>query len=422
MKMKEAITATGLTDRAIRLYIENGLVSPSCNESYAGRKNLDFTEENIQELCNIAILRKAGFSINEIKQLRLDEESCRKVLREFMGKTSERIKSDKEVLEKLKAVAEDENITVQTICDSLCNVTKEKLVPVTDTKLSLSEKIEKYFFMTLASIGIAYICGCILYVILVCKLNYDFYTFPAIKAIDLYFFKKLFIVIFVVGSCIYLLYTYRKRIIFEGKKKRFIVNIAVSMISVLLCIPFFFFTIWSFFEPNVCSKTTSPKNYMVLDDDVKGDDITDFFPYQIEYYATNHPSFLLLDLPDTYTDSTKYYYKNYWSEYEIFTEIYTEWTLLDKYSDNTDYTRCYEKHKKKYLEMKFDKPVTVKTKGDWQCVYYDDVDEDDWSDSYYYRIFAYNDKTKTVRFIYASHKIKTGALKENIPKFTKLEW
>lgn len=36
MKMKDVIAATGLTDRAIRLYIENGLVLPVCKESYAG--------------------------------------------------------------------------------------------------------------------------------------------------------------------------------------------------------------------------------------------------------------------------------------------------------------------------------------------------------------------------------------------------
>ena len=37
MKIKDVITETGLTDRAIRLYIENSLVSPSCSENYAGR-------------------------------------------------------------------------------------------------------------------------------------------------------------------------------------------------------------------------------------------------------------------------------------------------------------------------------------------------------------------------------------------------
>ena len=42
-----------LTDRAIRLYIENGLVSPSCSENYAGRKNIEFSEEDIEALKNI---------------------------------------------------------------------------------------------------------------------------------------------------------------------------------------------------------------------------------------------------------------------------------------------------------------------------------------------------------------------------------
>ncbi len=47
MKMKEVIERTDLTDRAIRLYIENGLVSPSCSESYAGRKNIEFSAEDV---------------------------------------------------------------------------------------------------------------------------------------------------------------------------------------------------------------------------------------------------------------------------------------------------------------------------------------------------------------------------------------
>ena len=84
MKIKDVITETNLTDRAIRLYIENGLVAPSCSENYAGRKNIDFTEDDVVCLKNIATLRKAGFSISEIKQLRLGEEPCRKALEEFV--------------------------------------------------------------------------------------------------------------------------------------------------------------------------------------------------------------------------------------------------------------------------------------------------------------------------------------------------
>lgn len=38
MKIKEVCEKTGLTDRAIRYYIENGLVFPDKNENYAGHR------------------------------------------------------------------------------------------------------------------------------------------------------------------------------------------------------------------------------------------------------------------------------------------------------------------------------------------------------------------------------------------------
>jgi len=43
MKIKAVCERTGLTDRTIRYYIEEGLLSPSFNENYIGRKSFDFT-------------------------------------------------------------------------------------------------------------------------------------------------------------------------------------------------------------------------------------------------------------------------------------------------------------------------------------------------------------------------------------------
>ena len=63
MKIKEVIKKTELTDKAIRLYIDNGLVAPSIDESYSGRKSIDFSDDDVERLSNIALLRKAGFSI-----------------------------------------------------------------------------------------------------------------------------------------------------------------------------------------------------------------------------------------------------------------------------------------------------------------------------------------------------------------------
>lgn len=63
MKIKHVMEKTGLTDRAIRLYIENDLVKPECDENYNGRKSIDFSENDVEQLKNIALLRKADFSI-----------------------------------------------------------------------------------------------------------------------------------------------------------------------------------------------------------------------------------------------------------------------------------------------------------------------------------------------------------------------
>lgn len=48
--MKEVLACTVLTDRAMRLYISEGLVSPENKQSYTGRKNLSFSEEDVRQL------------------------------------------------------------------------------------------------------------------------------------------------------------------------------------------------------------------------------------------------------------------------------------------------------------------------------------------------------------------------------------
>ena len=84
MKMKEVISLTGLTDRAVRLYMEKGLVTPPYTENYNGRKNYDFSPQDIACLQNIALLRRAGFSIAEIQRMQQNTAAIPQVLREFI--------------------------------------------------------------------------------------------------------------------------------------------------------------------------------------------------------------------------------------------------------------------------------------------------------------------------------------------------
>lgn len=92
MKMKEVCGATGLTERAVRFYVREGLVTPPSQER-GGRTWLDFSEENVLRLRSIATLRKAGFTIDEIRSMGQDFQknapdaafSLRKRLREAIS-------------------------------------------------------------------------------------------------------------------------------------------------------------------------------------------------------------------------------------------------------------------------------------------------------------------------------------------------
>ena len=69
MRMKAVCEATGLTDRAVRYYIEEGLIAPDYTESYSGRKTFDFSESDIRQLQDIAVLRKFEFTVEEIRTM-----------------------------------------------------------------------------------------------------------------------------------------------------------------------------------------------------------------------------------------------------------------------------------------------------------------------------------------------------------------
>ena len=117
MKIKEVITKTGLTDRAIRLYIENDLVKPEYDENYNGRKSIDFSENDVEKLKNIALLRKADFSIQEIKALQMGGETAQNTIKEYINRTNEKIEFSNEIIERIGTLANEENITINTIAN-----------------------------------------------------------------------------------------------------------------------------------------------------------------------------------------------------------------------------------------------------------------------------------------------------------------
>lgn len=71
MKMKEVCAQTGLTERAVRFYVQEKLVVPLAQRR-GGRTWLDFSPNHVDRLKAISTLRKAGFTLEEIRSMSVD--------------------------------------------------------------------------------------------------------------------------------------------------------------------------------------------------------------------------------------------------------------------------------------------------------------------------------------------------------------
>ena len=139
MRMKDVLARTGLSDRAVRLYIENGLLSPRQDSSYAGRKSITFSEEDVEALEVIATLRRAGFSLSDIRRMQEDPSCAREVLDGHRDALTEEIAQKQEILQKLSSIPADTPVTCRMIADGIRASTSSQTVPKEDSNMSFRE-------------------------------------------------------------------------------------------------------------------------------------------------------------------------------------------------------------------------------------------------------------------------------------------
>ncbi len=395
MKIKQVIKETGLTDRAIRLYIENDLVKPECDENYNGRKSIDFSEKDVEQLKNIALLRKADFSIQEIKALQEGGKTAQETVKEYINRTSAKIQFSSEIIEKIGNLADEENITIEIICEKLSSNLANEKVPAEDMELSPKEQKEKSIFTVISVIGMVVSCGAMLLLLsLVAHLHYKYTTlfpFPLDFPQKLIAFpiRYFFLIQFALGLIIYLIYKKNKRIgKKKDRKKAICIFITILLVISLLLSPIIFMC--HFFGYG--SSTTNLNNYLEVDEEnfqFEWDEIFQVFPYKVPDFAKR--------LIYNESSTTKYFYaysEGIFNDYNM--DIYAEW----QYDDALGWQLNNEYEKEKQRILSKDNIVSIETMGDWQCVHFKKIHESsvDMCD-YNYLFFAYNDKTQTVRYI-----------------------
>ncbi len=386
MKIKGVIEKTNLTDRAIRLYIDNGLVSPGIQENYSGRKNIDFTESDIERLNQIALLRKAGFSISDIKEIISDDEKIEAIVTKFIEESEQEIKSKSEVVEKLKTISFDEKVSLKNLCEKLSGTVEETEVPVEDLNAPRIYKITRKVFKIWGLVGlIASAIG--IAAIFILDFSFFGYKFPSVTTILATPVLCCFFFIFVVPMFFGVYKLNKGPFSPKGERGADIwSSMVLSVIATVLFVPSLFLSSFCCFMLGE-SQTSNPKHYLEVDDAVEDEMniVLEVFPGRIPSSARTSKGF---------SDSTKYYYycENSFSLNYI---IVAEWELSDK-----EYLQAKENAKK-------DKTYITKEKGDWVCLYYgyynhayhlEEITEtiQPHSNSL---IFAYNDKENKVRYI-----------------------
>lgn len=136
MKIKAVCERTGLTDRTIRYYIEEGLISPTFTENYLGRKSFDFTEDNISELNDIAALRSFDFSIDEIRQMLKDPLSSLSIIKAVKERVNGELITGQKKLSVLSCLDEQ---TAYTVCELARELSK--LLEITHSEERIEQRL-----------------------------------------------------------------------------------------------------------------------------------------------------------------------------------------------------------------------------------------------------------------------------------------
>lgn len=400
MKIRYVCDTTGLSDRTIRYYIEQGLISPEYTENYLGRKTFNFTQENINELKNIAVLRKFGFTIEEIRDILLDFEKSKYIIQNVKNRTEKAIFDGQEELFALSQIDTEKNYTLAELANKLFHLShkapvKNEIIERKAIKTILS-KVKAILIFIVVWAPIAFSCFFV-------AIDINKYKYPVYNAANFFL-----ILAFLFPSFLMLIIS---KIKFSWKTTAKRVLPAMCVLSIL---PIFI----SSLGVVTASQTTDIKNYRNFDADCLANRnivFQELFP-SWPYYFEN-----VKQADETYRPvylDAKYYY-NYFSGMDYTYDIYAEFVLKED-AFQKEVQRVKSVYNKATDEKNYNYKYAEKEKGASDClILYSGPEPFSMASySYEYLIFAYDDERNIVRYIYCS-SLEDGA---DQPYYLQLEW
>ncbi|WP_058303619.1 MerR family transcriptional regulator [Gorillibacterium timonense] len=151
MKIKEVCARTGLTERTVRFYGEQGLIHPHTTIS-GGREYRDYSEQDVAELETVAELRKLFFTIEEIRIMRETPDRIEEVIETYRRKLDADVTAKDAILKRLNTVQVDQLTDAAMLAASLRDLSETLALPARDIEpdfgrldgISKEEREEEY--------------------------------------------------------------------------------------------------------------------------------------------------------------------------------------------------------------------------------------------------------------------------------------
>lgn len=396
MKIKTVCELTELTDRAIRYYIEEQLISPAYTENYLGRKSFDFSKSDIQQLQDIAVLRKFGFSIAEIKEMLLEPAQIIPIVKALQQRKQIVIDEESMLLQTLLQLDENHSYTIAELAAQLSAPVVNEPLPSEDSSLDIGKMILNFFKSLLLCI-VTWLPVILSILAAIISIHSDAYPV---------FNPKAFIIVLFALSPTYLM------VLLPKDKVRFPWLTIARRVLVILCILSIPISFISSIGISSRSETSDIRNYRRFDTDClanRSSFFQDLFPIWPHYFVNEKQ-------PDgswetVYLDA-HYHYRNL-PAMDYTYDIYAEWPL-----EKEEFDREVSRVQALYESQEGDY-VTIQ-KGNYTCFFLYDGNPpfEEVTDSYTYFIFAFDERNLTVRYIMCD-SLENGA---DQPFYLSLDW
>lgn len=144
MKINEACKRTGLSERAIRFYVEKGLLEPK-SQIINGRTTVEYSEDDIEILIDISTLRKAGFSIADILAMQNSTDNVCDIITKHCSVLEQEQIFREELIQQLNEISKRGNISWTKLSNILFQNTREYTeqsicIPLEETEVFKTEK------------------------------------------------------------------------------------------------------------------------------------------------------------------------------------------------------------------------------------------------------------------------------------------